>query len=169
MLVILLISRLKDCYESQLMDQQQGFRSGRGTTDGIYKIKRIHQITDKMKKPAYALFIDLAAAFNHVNSILMFKKLSQRLASSNNKLFNLLEALYSHTTSALNQTPDDEFELTTGVRQGGPESPMLFNLFIHFVMRVYLDECKASGIKFLKLNYKIPASITHAKMTTVAN
>ena len=99
-LAILLISRLKDWYESQLMDQQQGFRSGRGTTDGIYIIKRIHQITDNMKKPVYALFIDLTAAFDHVNRKLMFKTLNQRLASSDKKLFNLLETLYSHTTTA---------------------------------------------------------------------
>ena len=58
-MTILIINRLKNWYENQILDQQQGFRSGRGTTDGLFIAKRIHQITNKMKKPVYALFVDL--------------------------------------------------------------------------------------------------------------
>ena len=56
-LVMIIISRIKTWYESQLLEQQQGFRSKRGTNDGIFIVKSIQQITSKMKKPAYALFI----------------------------------------------------------------------------------------------------------------
>lgn len=45
------------------MEQQKGFRFGTNTTDGIYIVKCIHQITDKIKKSVNALFIDLAAVF----------------------------------------------------------------------------------------------------------
>jgi len=48
------------------MDQQQGFRSARGTTDGIFIVKRVQQISEKMKKPVYSLFVDFSAAFDHV-------------------------------------------------------------------------------------------------------
>jgi len=48
------------------------------------------------------------------------------------------------------------FELTSGVRQGGPESPLLYNLYMDFVMRVYLQKCKQEGVNFIKLKYKIP-------------
>ena len=158
-LAILIINRMKSWYEKQLLDQQQGFRSGRGTSDGIYIIKRVQQITNKMKKPCYALFIDLTAAFDKVNRKMMFRAISNRLSShAEQKLIQVLESLYSYTTSALDVTPDKAFEITVGVRQGGPESPVLFNLFIDFVMRVYLDKCKQLGIKFLRLNYKIPAT-----------
>ena len=51
-MVVIIIERIKKLYDSQIQDQQQGFRAGRGTTDGIYILKRIHQITDDMKKPA---------------------------------------------------------------------------------------------------------------------
>ena len=53
-------------------------------------------------------------------------------------------------------TPDDIFPLNVGVRQGGPESPMLYNLFMDFIMRIYLTTCKAKDIKFLQLKYEIP-------------
>jgi len=32
LMVVIIINRIKEWYESQLLDQQQGFRSGRGTT-----------------------------------------------------------------------------------------------------------------------------------------
>ena len=167
-LVTLIIKRIKDWYESQLMDQQQGFRSGRGTTDGIYILKRIHQITDKMKRPTNVLFIDLASAFDHVDRKLMFQTIYCRLSpTSDRKLFYLFETLYSYTTTALKETPDNHFELTNGVRQGGPESPILFNLFMDFVMRIYLEKCKTKGIKFLRLNFRIPRSATHSGRTKV--
>ena len=34
-LILIIINRIKKWYEAQLCDQQQGFRTGRGTTDGI--------------------------------------------------------------------------------------------------------------------------------------
>ena len=61
-LVIIIINRIKNWYDCQLLDQQQGFRSGRGTADGIFITKRVQQITDQMKKPTYLLFVDLTAA-----------------------------------------------------------------------------------------------------------
>lgn len=169
-LVTIIINRLKDWYERQLMDQQQGFRTGRGTAEGIYIIKRVHQITDHMCKPICALFIDLTAAFDHVNRDLMFEIIQRRLsATSDMKLITLLQLLYSHTTTALSETPEESFKLTSGVRQGGPESPFLFNLFIDFIMRIYLEKCETTGIKFLQLNYKIPSSATYTNKTTIGS
>ena len=55
-LVVIIINRISSWYDKHLLDQQQGFRSGRGTTDGIYRIKRIQQISKKMRKPVYAIF-----------------------------------------------------------------------------------------------------------------
>ena len=49
-----------------LLDKQQGFRIGRGNTDGIYIAKRIHQITNQIKRSVYTLFIDIMVAFDHV-------------------------------------------------------------------------------------------------------
>ena len=55
-LIVVIINRLKTWYESNLQEQQQGFRSGRGTTDGIYVAKRVQQITDKMTKTYVCTF-----------------------------------------------------------------------------------------------------------------
>ena len=53
--VILILNLIQQWYDAQLLDQQQGFRSGRGTTDG-------QQIAFKKKANVFALFVDLSAA-----------------------------------------------------------------------------------------------------------
>ena len=88
----------------------------------------------------YVLFIDSTASFDYIERKWLFKTIKQRLQSDTNcKVFDLLEALYSSTTTALNDV--DKFNTELGVRQGGPESPLLFNLFIDYGMRVVHHEC----------------------------
>ena len=158
-LVIIIMTRLQSWYESQLTDQQQGFRRDRGTTDGVFVAKRVQQVTRAMKKPVFLLFVDLSAAFDHVERSWLFATIKKRLDPNADKsLITLLEKLYSYTTTALSQSPDKIFETKTGVRQGGPESPGLFNLFIDFVMRIYLDSCKK------RRNSIFEASLFHTKI-----
>ena len=169
-MVTIIINRLKDWYERQLLDQQQGFRSARGTTDGIFIAKSVQQITAKMKKSTPVLFVDLSAAFDHVERNWLFKTIEKRFPNgSGNELVQILKAIYSYTTTSLAENPDDSFELTVGVRQGGPESPMLYNLFMDFVMRIYLEECNNKGITFLKLKYNIPASASYTGKNAIGN
>ena len=111
-MLILIINRLKCWYDSQLLEQQQGFRAGRGTTDEISIAKRVQQITDKMKKPVFLLFVDLTAAFDHVEREWLFKTIYQRFSNNEEKKLKLIESIYSYTTTALAETPDDIFRLT---------------------------------------------------------
>ena len=158
-MMMIIINRLKTWYNNQLLDQQQGFRSERGTADGIFIAKSIQQITNKMKKPTYLLFVDLTAAFDHVERSWLFETIRSRFKEEfDMTTIKLMEHLYESTTTSLAETPNDKFPLNCGVRQGGVESPMLYNLFMDFVMRVFIDKCKKSSIKFLKLKYKIPRS-----------
>ena len=169
-MVVVIIERIKKWYESQLLDQQQGFRTGRGTIDGIYNLKRVHNITDSMKKPVYLLFVDLSAAIDHVERSWLFLSISKMMKNQNGvKLFELLQSLYSRTTTALAQTPDDKFDVKCGVRQGGPESPLPYNLLMDYVMRVYLEECDKGNISFLKLKYNIPDVASHSEIASVGS
>ena len=87
------------------------------------------------------LFVDLTAAFDNIESEWLFESIKKRFPDNyNNILIYLIESLYSSTTTALKETPGDKFTLTRGVRQGGPESPMLYNLYMEFVMRLYLEK-----------------------------
>ena len=165
-MIVIILNRMKSWYEKQLLDQQQGFRSGRGTTDGIFITKRIQQVADKTKKPVYVLFVDLTAAFDHINRKWLFKSIKTRFSRDQDvKLIEILEKLYDYTTTSIVECPEDDFEITLGVRQGGPESPMLFNLFLDFVMRVFMDSCNEKDINFLDLRYRIPSYASKSERT----
>jgi len=47
------------------------------------------------------------------------------------------------------------FDIELEVRQGGPESPILFNLYLDYVLRVYFDLCDQNQIKFHTTSYRI--------------
>ena len=163
-LVIIILERLREWYDENLSDQQQGFRPGRGTTDGIYLVKRLQQISNITKRNIFALFIDLTAAFDHVNRNWLFASIKQRFPSNeNNLLFELLQSLYSNTKTSINGDLNNVFKTYVGVRQGGPESPFLYNLYMDYVLRIFVLECKKKNIKFIKLKYLIPATATHKK------
>ena len=76
------------------------------------------------------------------------------------KLVELIEALYTCTTTSFAETPDDVFELGLGVRQGGPESPPHYNLYMDYVMRIFMKACEERNIKFMKLKRRIPSTAT---------
>ena len=163
-LVTLILSRISKWYNSQLADQQQGFRQGRGTTDGIFVVKRIQQICRASNKKVYALFVDLSAAFDHVNRDWMFKTITQRIPNKcNHKLIKILQEIYKHTTTSLEGDPLGIFETKSGVRQGGPESPALYNLYMDYVMRVFMEQCKIKNLKYFKTSYNIPGKATNPK------
>ena len=52
-----------------------------------------------------------------------------------------MEELYRKTESVM-KGETEYFETTCGVRQGGSESPKLFNLFLDYIMRIYNNEAE---------------------------
>ena len=158
LLVNIILERIRPWYEAQLSEEQNGFRENRGTTDGIYSVKRVQQISNRKKQPLFLLFIDLTAAFDHVPRKWLFDSIRLRLSDGENqKLFEILESLYQKTTLTYEEA-QTTFNVTSGVRQGGPESPPLFNLYIDFVMRVFMNKCVAdNSIRFFEHRYRINA------------
>ena len=89
--------------------------------------------------------------------------MAQRMPSgADNKLISLLKSIYDYTMTALAQTPEDAFETMLGVRQGGPESPSLYNLYMDYLMRVFVEKCSRQDIQFFKSKYCIPGQAVSA-------
>ena len=93
--MLIILERLRKRYDDNLLDQQQGFRPNRGTTDGIFFVKRLQEIANKTTQPIYALFVDLTAAFDHVNRDWLFQSIKQRFPG-NQAIFSL-NCLKSYT------------------------------------------------------------------------
>ena len=154
-IINIILERLRPWYESQLSDEQNGFRQNRGTSDGIFVLKRIQQITHRKMQPLFLLFVDLTAAFDHIPRRWLFKSIERRFPDGNlPRLFTILENLYQRTTLTFDEV-NTTFETTSGVRQGGPESPFLFNLYIDYVMRVFLDQSQIEIVNFYEHHYRI--------------
>ena len=156
LIIDIILERLRPWYEAQLSDNQNGFRKNRGTTDGIYTMKRVQQISHRSKQPLFLLFVDLTAAFDHIPRKWLFESTRLRFNDGENlKLLDILERLYMDTSLTYPEG-DATFTVTSGVRQGGPESPFLFNIFMDFVMRVFTNKClKDPSIHFFDHKYRI--------------
>ena len=149
----IILSRLRNWYESQLSDHQNGFRKNRGTTDGIYTIKRIQQISHRKMQPIFLMFVDLSAAFDHIPRRWLFDSIRLRFRPNQlPKMINILNILYEKTSLTYEE---NTFTTSSGVRQGGPESPPLFNLYIDFVMRLFIEKGKKEKIDFFEHSYRI--------------
>ena len=112
-------------------------------------MKRIHQISNRKKQPLYLLFIDLTAAFDRIPRKWLFDSIRLRFPEGESvRLFDILGKLYQKI-SLTYQEAQVTFLVTSGVRQGGPESPCLFHLYIDFVMCVFMNNCtKDDSIRF---------------------
>ena len=161
LVINIILERLRSWYEAQLSDEQNGFRKDRGTTDGIYTLKRIQQITDRKKQPLFSLFVDLTAAYDHIPRSWLFQSIKMRFQNKEHpRMIDILEQLYKQTSLTFLET-DETFETTSGVRQGGPESPFLFNLYIDYIMRVFINESHTENIKFFEHCFRLnPRSIS---------
>ena len=153
-LIQIILKRLQKWYSLQISEYQNGFVQNRGCTDGVFIAKRIQQIAVSRQTKLHLLFVDLTAAFDTITRKWMFDSIRMRFRDPNNILVDILENLYEKTT-LFHASTDTTFPTSSGVRQGGPESPCLFNLLLDFVMRVFLIKADEEKIKFFEYKFDI--------------
>ena len=150
-IISIVISRIRDTYELILSSCQFGFRANRSTTDAIFILQNSINISSK---PLYVCFIDLKAAYDWINRDMLFKVLEIRIKSP--ILVNILKVFYTGTSAAIKGSKIF-FETFTGCRQGGLESPVLFNIYMDFVLRCaeneVLQRFPNTGLEY---SYRIP-------------
>lgn len=134
-LASLLNQRLCDIVETQIGEQQSGFRRNRSTIDNIFIVRQIFERCLEYNIELHNIFIDYTQAFdsvyrNKIKEALMMYKVP-------NKLIRLI-MLTLHNTKAsvkINNELSSEFEITTGVKQGDPLSATLFSLIVDTIMK----------------------------------
>jgi hypothetical protein len=99
--------------------------------------------------------IDAEKAFNKIQHHFMIKAL--RKLGIEGMYFNIVKTIYDKTTAniILNGEKLKSFPLKSGMRQGCPQSPLLFNIVLEFLARAIKQEEEIKGIQIGKETVKI--------------
>ena len=135
-----------------IVEEQGGFRKGRGCVDQIFVLAGI--LNKRRKKLTCCCFIDLKKAFDRVWRKGLWKALWEE--GIRGKMWNVIKSLYKSTKSKiiLGQEETEFFEIEAGVRQGCVLSPLLFSIFINKLAK----KINESGIG-ININNKKNSSI----------
>ena len=138
----ILRDRLENFYEGGIVEEQAGFRKGRGCVDQGYTLAQVVLKRLEVQKNTYLCFVDLKKAFDSVWREGLFRRMAEDGVLG--KLLNLVKRWYKIVTVTVrvNDVESDWFESKVGVRQGDTLSPLLFNIFINGIV----EKVKESGL-----------------------
>jgi hypothetical protein len=103
-------------------------------------INVIHHINRSKDKNHLIISIDAEKAFNKIPRHIMIKALTK--LGTEGKYLNIVKAIYDKPTAniILNGEKLKPFPLKSGMRQGCPLSPLLFNIVLEFLARAIRHE-----------------------------
>jgi hypothetical protein len=145
----IILRRLLEYRESQIRENQAGFRPGRGCIDHIFTLRQVLEQRHTFQRPTMVVFLDLKSAFDSVDRQVLWQCLSIKGVPS--KFLSLLKALYSNSRGRVKVYGklSPEFTTSSGVRQGCPLSPFLFNFVIDLLMESSLPASGTCGVELL--------------------
>jgi hypothetical protein len=173
---VLLLNRFQNIRDERTRENQAGFRPGRGCVDQIFSLRRILEHRSRYQQPTVTCFIDFASAFDSLHRLSLWRILEADGLPL--KLINLIKAYYINPGCRvlINGEKTDRFETKTGVRQGCPLSPVLFNFVIDWVLEKSLDGSEGVNIspqqRITDLDYADDIAIltnTYTEMQDVLN
>ena len=99
--------------------------------DHICSLTSLLETRLKRKRSTFAAFIDFKKANDSVNRSILWGKLIA--VGINGKMLRAVESLYRSVSSCvrINGLTTEWFDVKTGLRQGCPLSPLLFNCFVN--------------------------------------
>jgi len=113
--------------------------------DCIFSASQIIEKHREFNIPTYIVFIDFKKEFDSVDrdklwTIMLSKGIPTHLIIIIQKIYmeNIIRV------NACNGISEDSRAITQGVRQGCPLSPVLFNLYLDEVIRIWLQKLKTS-------------------------
>ena len=122
--------------ENVFHDTQFGFRDNCSTTDAIFLLHTIIQKVLAKNSKLWCVFIDYQRAFDTVIRESLWTRLIQSGISC--KMLRMIQSLYETVKCCVRISPQmnvsEFFDVTLGLKQGEPLSPILFILFINDIV-----------------------------------
>jgi hypothetical protein len=146
---IVILRRLSASRELTYREEQAGFRSGRGCVDQIFTLRQILEQRHAHQRPSIVVFLDIRAAFDSIDRTTLWNCLTKNGVP--NKFVNMLKALYDGTSGNVRvyKQLSASFPIASGVRQGCPISPFLFNFAIDDILGAALSRVENGGVDLL--------------------
>jgi len=125
--------------ETEIADEQAGFRQGRGTRDQITNLRILIHKAREHQQPLYMCFVDFKKAFDSISHDKLWVTMMDMGYPLH--LIHLLAKLYMKQLAKVKVagTLSEWFPVKKEVRQGCVLSPHLFNILAETVMRETLD------------------------------
>ena len=142
------------------MDQQHGFRKGRGTRDPLFLLTEIieehrrpcppsvhksrkstHKKKPGKRRPVFLAFLDIKKAFDRVSRPWLWKKLHS--IGIQGKMFRTIHNMFQGMRGRVrvDNTCSGEFPIETGVIQGSTLGTALFNVFLNDLIKEVSTTC----------------------------
>ena len=111
------------------ISRQFGFKANSSCSHAIFVLNESLKFIKKKKKRAVVTFIDASKAFDKINRSILWATLFHKIGF---KLTNILMNYYKISRAFVLKDgfKSELFVTTTGVKQGGPVSSLLFALYI---------------------------------------
>ena len=121
--------------KQELGEEQQGFRKGRGTTDGMFALRQMVEKRLGMQGRMAVGFVDLEKAYNTGPREMVMAAV--RWMGVPETETRMVEAMYERTKGrvVVGSGLSEEFPVTVGLRQGSALSPLLFIMVMEIINR----------------------------------
>jgi hypothetical protein len=138
-LLRVILERIQSKLESEIAQEQAGFRPRRGTRDQIANLRIILEKARERNQPLYFCFIDFTKAFDMIQHDKLW--LTMLEMGFPPQIVQLLQKLYKQQRANIRTDglTSPWFRVKKGVRQGCNLSPCLFNILAEQVMRKALE------------------------------
>ena len=157
----LLYNRLEPTLDKQQSCDQAGFRRERGTTNHLFTISMLQEISDEWQIPLWVAAVDFKKAFDSVTHSAIWRALSEQGVSPS--YIQLLNKLYNNQTASVKtDTRSRLFNIERGTKQGDPLSSLLFNCVSESVMR-------QTKLKWNSKHWGVPLQPHHTDNTQLTN
>ena len=134
-------------------DCQIGFKKGARPADHLFLLKGIIDNYMQDGKRVYACFIDYHKAYDNIWREGVYYKLLK--SGINPNMVNIIRSMYTNTKQGLKINRSiitNPFLSHRGLRQGCVLSPLLFNIFIDDLPRIFDESCRPVSLNDSKIS-----------------